>query len=197
MLPLPYTQPIYAIAFCVALALVGALELPRLANRRTRAGATARDRGSLVLLLGLLALGFVGALAVATLLPNAAIRAGREPIFWAGVALMLLGAAFRAYAIRVLGRYFLVTVAVSPDQRLVDSGPYRYIRHPAYSGGLLILLGLGLALANWGSLAVLATCGLAGFAYRVAVEERVLREAIGSPYITYMRRTRRFIPFVF
>jgi protein-S-isoprenylcysteine O-methyltransferase len=126
-----------------------------------------------------------------------ALRSGREPIFWAGIALMLLGAAFRAYAIRVLGRSFVVTVAVVPDQRVIDSGPYRYIRHPSYSGALLALLGLGLTLTTCASLAVLAACNLAGFADRVVVEERVLREVLGAPYIAYMGRTRRFIPFVF
>ncbi len=197
MLPLPYTNPLYAVALGVAATLVLALELPRLAYRRTRDGALARDGGSLVVLLGLLALGVCGALACAVLLPDAALRAGRELIFWLGIALMLLGAAFRAYAIRVLGRYFVVTVAVGPDQRVVDVGPYRYIRHPSYTGALLVLLGLGLTLTNWASLAVLAACNLVGFAYRVAVEERALREIIGLPYSAYMRRTRRFIPFVF
>lgn len=197
MLPLPYTHPIYALAFCAAVTLALALELPRLANNRARDGAIARDGGSLAMLLGLLALGCIGALACAALLPDAALRAGREPIFWAGIAFILLGAGFRAYAIRVLGRYFVVTVAVSPKQRVVDSGPYRYIRHPSYSGALLALLGLGLTLTNWASLAVLAACNLAGFAYRVVVEERVLREVLGPPYIAYMGRTRRFIPFVF
>jgi protein-S-isoprenylcysteine O-methyltransferase Ste14 len=197
MVPLPYTHPLYAVAFIAAVTLVLALELPRLANHRMREGAVARDGGSLVVLLGLLALGCIGALVCAALLPDAALRSGREPIFWAGIALMLPGAAFRAYAIRVLGCYFAVTVAVGPDQRVIDSGPYRYIRHPSYSGALLALLGLGLTLTNWASLAVLAACNIAGFAYRVAVEERALREVLGAPYIAYMEQTRRFIPFVF
>ncbi|HEV8194260.1 MAG TPA: isoprenylcysteine carboxylmethyltransferase family protein [Ktedonobacterales bacterium] len=197
MLPLPCTRPLYAVAFIAAVTLVLALELPRLANNRARAGMVARDGGSLVVLLGLLVLGSIGALICATLLPDAALRWGREPIFWAGIALMLLGAAFRAYAIRVLGRYFIVTVAIGPDQPVIDAGPYRYIRHPAYSGALLALLGVGLTLTNWASLAVLVICNLVGFAYRVAVEEQALREVLGPPYIAYMGRTRRFIPFVF
>jgi protein-S-isoprenylcysteine O-methyltransferase Ste14 len=197
MLPLAYTHPLYAIAFGATATLVLALELPRIINNRTRDDAVAHDSGSLVVLLGLLALGTAGALLCALLLPDAARRSERELIFWIGIALMLLGAAFRAYAIRVLGRYFVVTVAVGPDQRVIDIGPYRYIRHPSYSGALLVLLGLGLTLTNWASLAVLAACNLVGFAYRVAVEERTLRDVLGSPYIAYMGRTRRFIPFVF
>jgi protein-S-isoprenylcysteine O-methyltransferase Ste14 len=197
MLPLTYTHPLYAIAFCAVAMLVLALELPRIVNNRTRDGAVTRDGGSLALLLGLLVLGTAGALLCAVLLPDAALRSGREAIFWAGIILMLLGAAFRAYAIRVLGRYFVVTVAVGPDQRVIDVGPYRYIRHPSYSGALLVLLGLGLTLTNWASLAVLAACNLIGFAYRVNVEERALRDVLGSPYIAYMGRTHRFIPFVF
>jgi protein-S-isoprenylcysteine O-methyltransferase Ste14 len=86
---------------------------------------------------------------------------------------------------------------VSAGQTVVQAGPYRFIRHPAYSGSLLTVLGLGLALGNWASLAAILAGALAGYTYRVSVEERALREALGQPYLDYMRRTRRFIPFIF
>jgi protein-S-isoprenylcysteine O-methyltransferase Ste14 len=56
---------------------------------------------------------------------------------------------------------------------------------------------LGLALANWASLVALPDCGLAGLLYRVRVEERALTEALDWPYVDYMRRTKRFITFLF
>ncbi|MCL4394660.1 MAG: isoprenylcysteine carboxylmethyltransferase family protein, partial [Chloroflexi bacterium] len=121
-----------------------------------------------------------------------------EPVdFGIGEALMLVGVALRWYAIRVLGQYFTRDVAVRPDQPVVQSGPYRYIRHPAYRGTLLTMLGLGLTVTNWTSLVAIMVCTLLGYAYRVSVEEQALREKIGQPYVDYMRRTRRFIPFVF
>ncbi|MGZ3681316.1 MAG: methyltransferase family protein, partial [Ktedonobacterales bacterium] len=92
--------------------------------------------------------------------------------------------------------YFSPVVAVRSDQQIVQEGPYRYVRHPSYSGVLLSLVGLGLALTNWLSLLVLLICALAGLLYRVNVEEWALRETLGQPYADYMRRTRRFIPFI-
>jgi protein-S-isoprenylcysteine O-methyltransferase Ste14 len=71
------------------------------------------------------------------------------------------------------------------------------VRHPAYSGTLLSLLGVGLALANWASLVAVLAGGLIGLLCRVKVEERALKEALGQPYVDYMCRTKRFIPFIF
>jgi len=79
----------------------------------------------------------------------------------------------------------------------VQTGPYRYIRHPAYSGTFLTMLGVGLAMTNWASLMALLLCVFSGHLYRVHVEEKALIRAIGQPYIEYMRHTRRFIPWVF
>lgn len=194
--PLPATQPLAALLFALALAICATPELGRLLTRRRRAGATTQDSGSLLLLLALLVLSIGLAWMLAFLLPGAAMASARALIFGVGLALILLGTAFRAYAIRVLGRYFVITVAVGPDQPVVERGPYRLIRHPSYTGALLALLGVGLALTNWASLAAIIFCNAVGFGYRVIVEERVLSRTLGEPYIAYMRRTRRLIPFI-
>jgi len=86
---------------------------------------------------------------------------------------------------------------VRPAQAVVQTGPYRYIRHPAYSGTLLTALGVGLALTNGASVGVALLSSVAGHLYRVRVEEQLLSARLGEPYRVYMRRTRRFIPFVF
>ncbi|MFI5283414.1 MAG: methyltransferase family protein [Candidatus Dormibacterales bacterium] len=82
-------------------------------------------------------------------------------------------------------------------QSVVHSGPYRFVRHPSYTAILIMLLGVGLELANWASLAVLLAGGLMGLLYRVRVEEHALIEALGEPYSGYVRHTKRFIPFIF
>lgn len=195
--PLPATQPLAAALAALALVICAAPECGRLLTRRRRAGATAYDGGSLALLLGLLALSVVFASLAAVMLPGAAMVHGRVLIFGLGITLMLVGTALRTYAIRVLGRYFVITVAVGPDQQVVEHGPYRLIRHPSYAGALLSLLCFGLVLTNWASLAAIILGNAVGFGYRVMVEERVLARALGQPYIAYMRRTRRLIPYVF
>jgi protein-S-isoprenylcysteine O-methyltransferase Ste14 len=80
---------------------------------------------------------------------------------------------------------------------VVESGPYRLIRHPSYTGALLALFGIALALTNWASLAAIILGNAVGFGYRVMVEERALSCALGQSYSVYMRRTRRLIPFIF
>jgi protein-S-isoprenylcysteine O-methyltransferase Ste14 len=195
--PLPATQPLAAAITALALVVCAAPECGRLLRRRRREGATAYDGGSLALLLTLLALSLVAAVLAALLLPGAAIVRVQTVVFGLGIALLLIGTALRTYAIRVLGRFFVITVAVGPDQQVVERGPYRLIRHPSYTGALLSLLGFGLVLTNWASLAAIILGNAVGFGYRVMVEERVLSRALGQPYITYMRRTRRLIPYVF
>lgn len=195
--PLPATQPLAAAITALALVVCAAPECGRLLRRRRREGATAYDGGSLALLLTLLALSLVAAVLAALLLPGAAIVRVQTVVFGLGIALLLIGTALRTYAIRVLDRFFVITVAVGPDQQVVERGPYRLIRHPSYTGALLSLLGFGLVLTNWASLAAIILGNAVGFGYRVMVEERVLSRALGQPYITYMRRTRRLIPYVF
>jgi protein-S-isoprenylcysteine O-methyltransferase Ste14 len=88
-------------------------------------------------------------------------------------------------------------VIVRPDQVVVDRGAYRYVRHPSYTAGALLFCGIGLALANWISLLVLMVTVVGVYGYRVIVEERALETTIGAPYRSYIRRTKRFVPFLF
>jgi protein-S-isoprenylcysteine O-methyltransferase len=96
-----------------------------------------------------------------------------------------------------LGRFFTYDVAVQAGQGIVEAGPYRYIRHPSYTGALVTLVGLGLALGNWAALLTILACMGIAYAYRISVEEAALIAALGEPYKQYMRRTRRLIPFLF
>jgi protein-S-isoprenylcysteine O-methyltransferase Ste14 len=128
-------------------------------------------------------------------LPGAAFTSGRRPLFYLGLALMVIGMAFRWYAIRVLGRSFTYTVATRPDQTVVQAGPYRWIRHPSYTGALLTILGVLICMTNpLGFLGLIPP--LAGYAYRIRIEERTLVQNLGEPYRAYMKRTKRLIPFV-
>lgn len=164
--------------------------------QRSEKGATRRDRGSYsVLVFGMVA-GMVTAFICVNAAPWATIPWHRPVVFWIGIALMLTGVTFRWYAIRVLGRFFSRDVATREGQTVVEKGPYRLIRHPSYSGNLLVVSGLGLALVNWLSLLVLLALAVPGHLYRVHVEENALCEALGEPYRDYMRRTRRFIPYI-
>jgi protein-S-isoprenylcysteine O-methyltransferase Ste14 len=164
--------------------------------QRPRRDASQSDRGSYAALVGGMALGIVLCVVLRGALPGLALPGG-EAVGWAGVVLMLAGVVLRWVSIYVLGRFFTRNVTVAGGQTVVDWGPYRYVRHPSYSGSLLSLLGFGLAPGNWAGLAAIMLCAGAGFLYRVRIEERVLQEGLGQAYTDYMRRTKRFIPFVY
>jgi protein-S-isoprenylcysteine O-methyltransferase Ste14 len=118
------------------------------------------------------------------------------PLFVAGVLMILLGSLLRRYCWRVLGEYFTGDVTARPDQPVINSGPYRLVRHPSYTAGMMMLIGVGLALGNWVSLALLTIATIATYSYRVAIEERALLETIGEPYRSYMKERKRFIPYI-
>ena len=82
-------------------------------------------------------------------------------------------------------------------QKVVDTGPYRYIRHPSYTGALMTQVGIGLSLGNWVGMLALLVCMTVAYSYRISVEEKALIAALGEPYKQYMQRTRRIIPFLF
>jgi protein-S-isoprenylcysteine O-methyltransferase Ste14 len=71
------------------------------------------------------------------------------------------------------------------------------LRHPSYTGGFLISAGIGLAFTNWVSVGVFALGSVVGYVFRVRAEERAMLETLGEPYRAYMKRTKRFVPFVF
>ena len=200
MLPLIYTNAGAAAIFLAACLIwnvpemIGAFKQTAKASRKE---ASVQDRGSMGILIGLQWAGLALNFLLAGLFPAAAIVWHRTALFGIGVTLILLGVALRWYAIWMLGRYFTRDVAVSADQQVVQTGPYRYIRHPAYSGTFLTMLGVGLAVTNWASLVALLLCVLSGHMYRVSVEERALSQTIGQPYVDYMHGTKRFIPLVF
>jgi protein-S-isoprenylcysteine O-methyltransferase Ste14 len=124
----------------------------------------------------------------------AAIDFARWPIFIVGALLTAAGIAFRQWAIAVLGGYFTVDVRVSDDQSVVESGPYRFIAHPSYTGLTMVFVGIGLMLGNWLSLAFLALVPAIGLVIRIKVEERALLAGIGEPYRRFLATRARLVP---
>lgn len=163
--------------------------------RLWRPGSLNRDRLSRYLILA----GMLAAFALAwsaTRLHMFDFKLLRPRIFYLGLGLMLAGLVFRAYAIRQLGRFFVPEVAIQPGQRVIDTGLYRYIRHPSYMGTFITSLGYGLALTNGLSLATMLIVPGVIYGFRMRVEEAALLEAFGEEYRAYMRRTKRLIPFI-
>ena len=118
------------------------------------------------------------------------------PLFIVGVLMLISGSLLRRYCWRTLGKYFTGDVQARNDQPVIRSGPYRWVRHPSYTGGMMMFIGLGLTLGSWVSVALLTIATIVAYGYRVTVEERVLLDTIGEPYGSYMKERKRFIPYV-
>jgi protein-S-isoprenylcysteine O-methyltransferase Ste14 len=113
-----------------------------------------------------------------------------------GLAIMWAGLLLRVWSIASLGAAFRTTVEVDADQRLVDSGPYRWVRHPSYSGLMLITTGYGVVSGVWPSLVVAIALPLVVLARRIEVEEQALVATMGDSYRRYQARTKRLLPGV-
>ena len=151
-----------------------------------------RDRGSRALIL--LTVG--GSLIIALYFGYGEFGPLPDWVFYPGIFLMLLGVAVRQWAIAVLGRFFSLNVQVVEDHRVVDKGPYRLIRHPSYTGLLITFIGISLAVQSLAALLVLPAVFTVAFGYRISVEEKTLLTELGDNYASYMKRTKRLIPFL-
>jgi protein-S-isoprenylcysteine O-methyltransferase len=181
-------------------AILGAVfllsELLLAAAKRSKQGSVSKDRGSLRMLWAVIlaCIGLANVLAYAVPQAESALLQRARLL---GVALVIGGLALRWYAIFHLGRYFTVNVSIASGQKVVDTGPYRWVRHPSYSGALAAFLGLGICTDNWLSLAVLFLPIAFAFRRRIAIEEAALLEGLGAPYRAYAARTRRLVPWIY
>jgi protein-S-isoprenylcysteine O-methyltransferase Ste14 len=169
---------------------VGGGIIPRLQRRGKE--VTIQDKGSNLVLRVSLYVSIVIAFFLAV--NNTAMLS--HWFFYLGIVLIVVGIIVRQWAIFTLGRFFTLTVGIQKNQKVVDYGPYRFIRHPSYLGLLIALLGIGVALQSWeGVLAIMVISGLA-IGYRIYIEEKVMVLELGDDYVQYMKRTKRLIPYV-
>ncbi|MEY2530955.1 MAG: hypothetical protein QOI96_1040 [Verrucomicrobiota bacterium] len=177
-------------------AIYGISEVFLALTRRSGGRAASRDRYSLLILWAVILSSIWLSIACVGWFPNAGLPHGRA-LYFLGLALFGCGIILRWYSIWCLGRYFTVDVAIAPQHHVVDTGPYRFIRHPSYTGALLAFLGFGFCLGNWMSILCLMLPIVGAFMWRIHVEEHALIEALRDDYRAYMRRTKRLIPLLY
>jgi protein-S-isoprenylcysteine O-methyltransferase Ste14 len=114
----------------------------------------------------------------------------------AGIALIVAGVGLRAWSIATLGRFFQYQIEIQAGHQVVTTGPYRYVRHPSYTGIALVLAGFALASGDVLSLVAVAVLGGLGLAVRIRAEERQLTEALGADYERFAAQRKRLIPGV-
>ena len=193
--PLIYASPALARWFWVSFAAWSLLEVWVWLREAGGTQGENRDRGSRLWVVLFVWAGILAAFRLMWSVPSGAFRSHPQAIFFAGIALMWLGVVLRGWAVMTLGRFFRTSVIIQGEHRIVMHGPYRYVRNPSYSGAVLTLLGMGLAMNNAYSVAAAVAGILIAYWRRIRVEQQALVEHFGEPYREYMRRTWALIPF--
>ena len=150
---------------------------------------TRKDSGSLIFLWLMITLGFTCGFFLS------------KPVshFWAGFGLPLIisGLIIRWVAILQLGNSFTVDVAISDSANLKTDGIYKGIRHPSYSGILLVAVGFSAIMSSLYSFLVLVIPVFVAIIYRINIEEKVLINEFGESYNEYMNNTKKLIPWIY
>jgi protein-S-isoprenylcysteine O-methyltransferase Ste14 len=186
---------IFASIFTVVALLWGLSEVLISMRLRSRGAGSRRDSGTLQIVLIVVYVSVAIAMYIA--MRDDGYIARFTPLGVLGLVMILAGMAIRAQAILTLRRFFTVDVTIFDDHRLIRAGPYRYLRHPSYTGALLSFYGLAVGFENpWAALVVAVPPTIAFF-IRMQVEEAALRAAFPNEYPEYERATKRLIPFIY
>jgi protein-S-isoprenylcysteine O-methyltransferase Ste14 len=193
MPPLFVSEPSVKLAWAVTVGIwVVGERILTFRDLRSGAWKSRQDRGSYFWVVT----GVVGGFGVALLLAYRGVLILPAPTVWLvlGLVVAWAGLLLRLWAVLALGQSFTTTVMVKSEQQVVATGPYRLVRHPSYLGLLVLFLGLGLALGDVASAAVLVVLPAIGLVRRIEVEETALRTGLGDAYVEYARGRARLIP---
>ena len=157
--------------------------------------ANSSDKSSLWWLYGLITIGYGLSFSIG------ATKIGRiyywNTFFVIGMALFVIGFMIRIHSILTLKQYFTYSVAKVENHKLIETGLYKFIRHPGYLGQLIIFIGISISISNWLSILLMVIPVAMGYIYRIKVEERFMIEQMGEKYLNYQKRTKSLIPMIY
>lgn len=166
-----------------------------LRNRGKSKVSSKGDKGSLWWLYGLITFGYALSFAIG------ATKIGRiyawNTFFVIGMTLIIFGFMIRIFSILTLKQYFTYSVAKVENHKIIETGLYKYIRHPGYLGQLMLFLGISISISNWISILAMMIPISLGYLYRIKVEERFMADHLDKEYLNYQERTKRIIPMVY
>jgi protein-S-isoprenylcysteine O-methyltransferase Ste14 len=187
-----FPNPLFTNIFPLIFIAVYAIDyiVPRFTNPDYKRQPLKSDRGSFV---------FITITITVAISLSIGLRMNRIGILtgwfqWLGLVVMIAGAGLRQWALIHLGRFFSRTVQIETTHKIITSGPYQWIRHPAYTGMILIYMGISMALGTWLGTLTSFIVVTAGLLYRIRVEEKVLLETFNGAYQTYQQQTWRLFP---
>lgn len=116
--------------------------------------------------------------------------------FITGLILFILGTFLRLWSVSILGRLFTFEIGIRAQHQMLEKGPYRLVRHPGYTGYLVMLLGMSLIYHSLGHF-VVVIAAFSALYFRMNDEEKMLLQHFGEKYRNYILRTKRLIPFIY
>ncbi|MGL5416378.1 MAG: methyltransferase family protein [Clostridium sp.] len=111
-----------------------------------------------------------------------------------GVIMMLIGIIIRVYSVKLLDKAFTLHVCTGDNQKIIKRGIYKLVRHPAYLGSVITMIGMSMALRNEINLAITIIILILMYGYRIKIEEKALISRFGEDYLEYKKETRFIIP---
>ena len=114
-----------------------------------------------------------------------------------GIVLIIFGSSIRIIAILTLKNAFTVNLAITEKQKLIERGIYKFIRHPAYLGGIISFYGFGICYANIFSILIIGLPYMIYIIQRIKIEEKMLIGKFGNEYIEMISRTNKLIPYIY
>lgn len=187
----PENFPNYFIGifFTILFFVVLIIELSIFSKQRLSSGFSHDKKSLLFILIGaglsVFSIFFFPNLGVGNINPN---------FGYLGIFLIIFGFILRQWSIYVLGKLFTPVISIQADHKLIIKGPYKYVRHPSYSGLLIELLGASLAVTNWISFVLTFCFMLPPLIYRIKIEEKELIKKFGQDYINYKTKIKMLTP---
>lgn len=108
--------------------------------------------------------------------------------------LIISGLLLRTWSIYTLGDFFTMHLSVQNKHKVINSGPYKYLRHPSYLGAFMIYIGIPFFLHAWFSSIVAVIILPIIWLRRIYYEEKMLVEKLGEEYLSYCKSVKRIIP---
>jgi protein-S-isoprenylcysteine O-methyltransferase Ste14 len=164
--------------------------------RTRRGGGNVLDRGSMAILWVTIVAAITAGEWIAATTPEN-MYGGAHGLKIAAIAVMSAGLVIRWTAILSLGKAFSANVAIRDAQTVYQSGLYRLVRHPSYTGLFLVFVAVALEGRNWLAAAIVLAPTTAAVLYRIHVEEAALNAAFGAQYEAYSEKTKWLIPGIY
>ena len=114
--------------------------------------------------------------------------------YFAGISLFFIGVCYRLWAIQTLGQFYSHRVRTLSQHQIVTFGPYKFIRHPAYSGMIVANIGISAYFFNWATLSVFLLILVPAIILRITIEEKILFKIKG--YTEFAQKRKRLIPAI-